>query len=71
MLKSMDTLSLFKSQIRVLIEQQLKEKKREYQKAIKEGIIFRELKEIFMEIKRLEKQLQSVLYLNREQPRLV
>jgi len=67
----MDTLSLFKSQIRVLIEQQLKEKKREYQKSIKEGIIFRELKVIFMEIKRLEKQLQSVLYLNREQPRLV
>ena len=67
----MDTLSLFKSQIRVLIEQQLKEKKREYQRAIKDGIIFRELKEIFMEIKRLEKQLQSVLYLNREQPRLV
>jgi hypothetical protein len=67
----MDTLSLFKSQIRVLIEQQLKEKKREYQKAIKEGIIFRELKIIFLEIKRLEKQLQSVLYLNREQPSLV
>jgi len=71
MLKSMDTLSLFKSQIRVLIEQQLKEKKREYQRAIKDGIIFRELKEIFMDIKRLEKQLQSVLYLNREQPHLV
>ena len=67
----MDTLSLFKSQIRVLIEQQLKEKKREYQRAIKDGIIFRELKEIFMDIKRLEKQLQSVLYLNREQPHLV
>jgi hypothetical protein len=71
MFKSMDTLSLFKSQIRVLIEQQLKEKKREYQKAIKDGIIFRELKEIFLEIKRLEKQLQNILYLNREQPQLV
>ena len=67
----MDTLSLFKSQIRVLIEQQLKEKKREYQKAIKDGIIFRELKQIFLEIKRLEKQLQNILYLNREQPQLV
>jgi hypothetical protein len=67
----MDTLSLFKSQIRVLIEQQLKEKKREYQKAIKDGIIFRELKEIFLDIKRLEKQLQTILYLNREQPQLV
>ena len=67
----MDTLSLFKSQIKVLIEQQLKEKKREYQKAIKDGFIFRELKEIFLEIKRLEKQLQNILYLNREQPRLV
>jgi hypothetical protein len=67
----MDTLSLFKSQIRVLIEQQLKEKKREYQRALKEGIIFKELKVIFLEIKRLEKQLHSVLYLNREEPSFV
>jgi hypothetical protein len=60
----MDTLSLLKSQVKVLIDQQLREKKKEYQQAIQEGIIFRELKEIFLEIKRLEQQLQSVLFMN-------
>lgn len=60
----MDTLSLLKSQVKVLIDQQLREKKKEYQRAIKEGIIFRELKVIFLEIKRLEQQLQSVLFMN-------